>query len=73
MKMSKPDAAVAKVDGIRERELHRYYLPFNPKVEKPKHVQNTLGVSIATSPDTTLTALAQLCAVRLNASRAMIR
>ena len=65
-------SAASKVDSTRERELFRYYQPSESTIEKIRH-KTTLSVDAATSPDTTLTALAQLCALRLHASRAMIR
>lgn len=55
----------SKVDSVRERELYRYFQP-------PAH-QDNISVHVASSPDTTLTALAQVCALRLHAKRAMIR
>lgn len=58
----------SKVDGVRERELYRYFQP----PETPTH-QDTISVHAASSPNTALTALAQLCAIRLHAKRAMIR
>lgn len=72
---------LSKVDSVRERELFRYYSPTDstaaapsPPHGVPKDVDaNTLSAHQASSPDTTLTALAQLCALRLHASRAMIR
>ena len=62
------DTNLSKVDRVRERELYRYFQP----PESPTN-QNILGVHAASSPDTSLTALAQLCAHRLHAKRAMIR
>ena len=59
---------LSKVDSVRERELYRYFHP----PESPTK-QDTLSVHAASSPDTSLTALAQLCAHRLHAKRAMIR
>ena len=58
----------SKIDSVRERELYRYFQP----PESPSQ-QDTLSVHAASSPNTTLTALAQLCAIRLHAKRAMIR
>lgn len=62
------DTSSSKIDSVREHELYRYFQP----PESPKQ-QDTLIVHAASSPDTTLTALAQLCALRLHAKRAMIR
>ncbi len=56
----------SKSDNARARELYRYFQP----PEKPS--PSTLIAHEASSPDTTLTALAQLCALRLHAKRAMI-
>lgn len=70
-----PSAQVI-AESARERELFRYFQPSKPETAEQRHRrlgQNTLCVDVAVSPDTTLTALAQLCALRLNASRAMIR
>lgn len=71
-----------KIDSLREHELYRYYQPIvSPTAEGPDIAprtaqgaeENTLTANAASSPDTTLTALAQLTAIRLHASRAMIR
>ena len=59
---------LSKVDSVRERELYRYFQPPESPTQK-----DTLSVHVASSPDTSLTALAQLCAHRLHAKRAMIR
>ena len=58
----------SKADSVREHELYRYFQP----PESPKQ-KNTLVVHAASSPDTTLTAFAQLCALRLHAKRAIIK
>lgn len=58
---------ISKIDGVRERELYRYFQPPASPTQ-----QDTLSVHAASSPNTTLTALAQLCALRLHAKRAMI-
>lgn len=71
----------SKLDKLRERELFRYYRPSEPDGENPANSRQspsapTQAVDVpdrAASPDATLTALAQLCALRLNASRAMVR
>ncbi|KAL8948003.1 MAG: hypothetical protein Q9222_005771 [Ikaeria aurantiellina] len=71
----------AKTDAARERELYRYFEP--PEIDKKgpeKATRHNLSVETnddltanpPSSPETTLTALAQLCALRLNASRAMV-
>ena len=67
------DAGPANADSRREHELYRYFKP--PTADEPQRNstgQRTLSANAASSPDTTLTALAQLCAIRLDASRAMI-
>ena len=75
--MTLRDAIPAKVDSIREHELYRYYQPLQSPAEESeepsKPEENTLSANAASSPDTTLTSLAQLCAIRLSAQRAMIR
>ena len=68
-------------DIIRERELFRYFqLPVNDDNVASTHrqfldgsVEHAMVQKAVESPDKTLTALAQLCACRLDASRAMIR
>ena len=69
--------ARSKVDSARERELYRYYQP-NSRNERQRSLTvlpggDTVTADGATSPDNTLTALAQLAAIRLNAQRAMVR
>ena len=59
---AEPNTAPSKLDSLREHELFRYFQPPTENVT----------ANAASSPDTTLTALAQLCALRLNAKRAMI-
>ena len=69
------------IDVIRERELFRYFQPFvdgneDVKASERQSLDGTndaLTSKAIESPDITLTALAQLCACRLDASRAMIR
>ncbi len=56
----------SRADNARERELYRYFKP-------PEPTSSTLSAHEASSPSTTLTALAQLCALRLHSKRAMIR
>ena len=68
-------------DVIRERELFRYFQPLvdgneDVRASDSRDLDGTDDALISKaieSPDTTLTALAQLCACRLDASRAMIR
>ncbi|KAL8770511.1 MAG: hypothetical protein Q9209_003767 [Squamulea sp. 1 TL-2023] len=70
----------AQADAARERELYRYFDPPQLEATAPSlATRHTLSVerndSLPTkspSSETTLTALAQLCALRLNASRAMV-
>ncbi|MCJ1396376.1 hypothetical protein MMC18_009266 [Xylographa bjoerkii] len=70
-------SSTGKADRIRERETFKYYLPDEASpgegVSAPSsEAANTLCALPTSSPDTTLTALAQLTALRLKASRAMI-
>ncbi|KAI4176662.1 MAG: hypothetical protein LQ343_000953 [Gyalolechia ehrenbergii] len=77
--MERLDRPWLKTDAARERELFRYFEP--PTATPTKATQYDLSIgnddpltaSAPSSPETTLTALAQLCALRLNASRAMVR
>ncbi len=71
-----------KTDAARERELFRYFDPPESTTKAPTKAtqynisignDDPLNASPPSSPETTLTALAQLCALRLDASRAMIR
>lgn len=71
-----------KSDGARERELLRYFEPSEaPSKPSTKATEHSLSIenddpfatTAPSSPETTLTALAQLCALQLNASRAMVR
>lgn len=71
-----------RTDAARERELFRYFDPLDFTATIPtKAAQYNLSIgdddplnaSPPSSPEITLTALAQLCALRLNASRAMVR
>lgn len=72
--------ASSKVGSARERELYRYYQP-NSRHERSARQRSltvlpdddTVAADGAISPDNTLTALAQLAAIRLNAQRAMVR
>ncbi|MCJ1283172.1 hypothetical protein MMC26_002499 [Xylographa opegraphella] len=59
---------ITKADRLRERELFRYYRPDQYDAE----ASNTHATSQASSPDTTLTALAQLVAIRLNVKSVLI-
>lgn len=72
------DVPWSKTDAVRERELLRYFAPPSTKTStKASQYDLSIGnddplsASAPSSPETTLTALAQLCALRLNASRAM--
>ncbi|MCJ1420684.1 hypothetical protein MMC32_007043 [Xylographa parallela] len=59
---------ITKADRLRERELFRYYQPDDRNAESSQ----TLAASQASSPDTTLTALAQLVAIRLDVKSVLI-
>ncbi|MCJ1285364.1 hypothetical protein MMC26_004704 [Xylographa opegraphella] len=66
-----------RADKVRERETFKYYLPDEPAPQEADSIHgtdvaNTLCALPTSSPDTTLMALAQLTALRLKASRAMI-
>ena len=58
---------VSKADRLRERELLRYY---QPTADRNSEV---ITAHQASSPDTTLTALAQLVAIRLNVKSVLIK
>ena len=60
-------------DYVRERELFRYCQGLDGAGDHKPVGLDTLKDVPAVSPNTALTALAQLCALRLNAPRAMIR
>ena len=69
-------------DIIRERELFRYFQPLvdddsNASASQLQCLDGSFEDAMVQkaieSPNRTLTALAQLCACRLDASRAMIR
>lgn len=71
--------ARSNVGSARERELYRYYQP-NSRQRSARQRSLTVlpdddsvAADGAISPDNTLTALAQLAAIRLNAQRAMVR
>ncbi|KAL8730215.1 MAG: hypothetical protein Q9166_004192 [cf. Caloplaca sp. 2 TL-2023] len=75
------NTARAKADAARERELYRYFDPPELEASAPSlatrhnlsiRPDDPLTANPLSSPKTTLTALAQLCALRLNASRAMV-
>ncbi|KAL9035069.1 MAG: hypothetical protein Q9180_005055, partial [Flavoplaca navasiana] len=79
--MERLDTTWAQADAARERELYRYFDPPRLEATAPSlSTRQNLSVSqddpltakSASSPENTLTALAQLCALRLNASRAMV-
>lgn len=79
--MERLDTTWAQADGTRERELYRYFDPPQLEATAPSlSARHNLSVepndpltNSPSSPEHTLTALAQLCALRLNASRAMVR
>ena len=60
---------ITKADRLREQELFRYYRPDERNAESSQ----TLAASQASSPDTTLTALAQLVAIRLDVKSVLIK
>ncbi|KAI4220605.1 MAG: hypothetical protein LQ349_008044 [Xanthoria aureola] len=78
--MERLDTTWARADAARERELYRYFDPPELEARAPSlSARHTLSVEhndpltqSPSSPENTLTALAQLCALRLNASRAMV-
>ncbi|KAL8860062.1 MAG: hypothetical protein Q9178_003611 [Gyalolechia marmorata] len=79
--MERLDTTWALADAARERELYRYFDPPQLEATAPSlATRHTLSVAhndpltakSPSSPETTLTALAQLCALRLDASRAMV-
>lgn len=66
--------AITRADRIRERELFRYYQP----TERGLSQENTGATEIiaayqGSSPDTTLTALAQLVAIRVDVKSVLIK
>jgi len=66
--------SITRADRIRERELFRYYRPADTGVAQ----QGTRGTEVITahhtsSPDTTLTALAQLVAIRVDVKSVLIK
>lgn len=73
------DHARSVVGRARERELYRYYQPNSRRGGARQRSltvlpdDDTVAADGAISPDKTLTALAQLAAIRLNAQRAMVR
>ena len=80
--MERLDTTLTLADAARERELYRYFDPPQLEATAPS-LATRHSLSVAhndpltakppSSPETTLTALAQLCALRLDASRAMVR
>ncbi|KAL8686832.1 MAG: hypothetical protein Q9218_006831 [Villophora microphyllina] len=72
--MTQAESRCTRVDAVRERELFRYFEP--PEVELPVTGEDGIihedAAKPSTPPNITLTALAQLCALRLDASRAVI-
>ena len=72
----KSPAIVTKADRIRERELLRYYRPANGSAPASSPNAGQPGAvfeAIQASPDTTLTALAQLVAIRLDVRSVLIK
>ena len=75
---------LTREDLIREKEISKYFnppegssdddaSPVNHDSQLPKLTKPAYKGNVPTSSDQTLTALAQLCAIRLNAARAIIR
>ncbi|KAL8826758.1 MAG: hypothetical protein Q9170_007282 [Blastenia crenularia] len=73
--MAPLDTPWSKADAARERELLRYFEPpdstAKPPAKATRHnlsieTEDALTANAPSSPETTLTALAQLCALRLN-------
>jgi hypothetical protein len=58
---------ITKADRVRERELLRYYRPSEPQSK------DASAALQASSPDTTLTAFAQLVAIRLDVKSVLIK
>lgn len=77
--MMQLESRCTRTDAVRERELYRYFEP--PEVETHAIREGIAedGSSLpgnakaSLPPSTTLTALAQLCALRLDAKRAVVR
>ena len=67
--------AITKWDRIRERELFRYYQPNDngESLQEKAHDPSIVAVRQASSPDVTLTALAQLVAIRLDVKTVLIK
>ncbi|KAL9580190.1 MAG: hypothetical protein Q9203_006402 [Teloschistes exilis] len=73
------ESRCTRTDAVRERELYRYFEP--PEIEDHATREGIAedGISppgnarASLPPCTTLTALAQLCALRLDAKRAVVR
>ena len=63
----------SQIDYIRERELFRYCQSLDGASDSHADGLASLVEKPPISPNTALTALAQLAALRLDASRAMIR
>ena len=68
----RPKVASSTVDGRRARELYRYFQPNQPAGPAAFTLQHENGHG-PSSPNVTLTAYAQLVALRLNSQRAIVR
>ena len=68
-------SAITRSDRIRERELFRYYQPSDKLdiCQETNEDSKNVEVKKASSPDVTLTALAQLVAIRLNVKTVLIK
>lgn len=71
--MSPAFSSYSHSDYVRERELFKYCQGLDGAADVDADSLDSLKDLAPTSPNTTLTALAQLCALRLDAPRAMIR
>lgn len=71
--MPSGDSHHSPADYERERELFRYCQGLNGTADFNTDTTDSLSNLPASSPNAPLTALAQLCALRLDAPRAMIR
>ncbi|KAL8735060.1 MAG: hypothetical protein Q9181_002962 [Wetmoreana brouardii] len=73
--MRQAESNCTRIDAARERELYRYFDP--PETDTPAQDASTETACAhparaPSSPDTTLTALAQLSTLRLDVSRAVV-
>ena len=65
---------ITRADRIRERELFRYYRPTEADVaQEGSRGTEAIAARQTSSPDTTLTALAQLVALRVDVKSVLIK